>query len=161
MTVYLLFSPREEEHICTFIYTKENGKIISYSFDEEYIVKTDESTIKDFKQLEDAYPAKAKPKKGKKPENNPVLIKKDYPDVKQALFFLEGTLTDYNENIPAHKKLPQIINPYDLDLDENELKGADMDVDFDSEVDEDELFKDLDSGDEDEAFGNYDDDYYR
>jgi len=161
MTVYLLFSPREEEHICTFIYTKEDGKIISFSFDEEYIVKTDETAIKDFKQLEEAYPAKAKPKKGKKPEDNPVLIKKDYPDVRQALFFLEGTLADFQENIPAHKKLPQIINPYDLDLDENEMQTADLDVDFDKEVDEDELFNnDLDPED-DENFGTFDDDYYR
>lgn len=159
MTVYLLFSPREEEHICTFIYTKEDGKIISYSFDEEYIVKTDETAIKDFRQLEDAYPAKAKVKKGKKPEDNPVLIKRDFPDVKAALYFLEGTLTDYQENIPAHKKLPQIINPYDLDLDENEMKATE--IEFDSEVDEDELFSDLGTEEDDENFDNYDDDLYR
>lgn len=159
MTVYLLFSPREEEHICTFIYSKENGKIQSYSFDEEYIVKTEETAIKDFKQLEDAYPAKTKPKKGKKPEDNPVLIKKDYPDIKAALYFLEGTLADFQENIPAHKKLPQIINPYDLDLDENEMKGAD--IDFDSEVGEDELFSDLDPEEDDENPDTYDDDFYR
>ncbi|MGE5458529.1 MAG: hypothetical protein ACM3RX_09260 [Methanococcaceae archaeon] len=160
MKIYFLFSNVDDEFICKYIYTSENNKVISYSYDEEYIVKSEETAIKSLDHLEEVYEAKWKGKKGTRTGQ---LIKKDYPDVKPALYYLDGTLEDFKEEIPARKRLPQIINPYDMDFDEGSedlTTMKDSHLDFDKDFDED-----LGLGDEfkdDEEPGNYDDDdFYR
>lgn len=165
MNIYFLFNYQEEEYICTYIYSNENNSIVSYSMDEDYIVKTDEPKIKSLKHLEESYSA-AKNKKGDK-QNPPQLLQKEFPDIKPALYFLEGTIEDFKEGIPARRKLPQIVNPYDLDF-EDEKDGfplyneSEMDFDDKKFKDDDDEFFDDDFGpgeEDDDGFGGdeYDD----
>lgn len=158
MNIYFVFTPEYEEMICTYIYSSEGGKIISYSIDEDYIVKNEEPAIKSLRQIEDMYAAKQK--NVKKGSEAPVLMKKEFGNINDALFFLEGTLDDFNNDVPARKKLPQIINPYDLDFDEEK----DSAYDFQGEMEDDDLFEDDEFGGDDEADDKSfddDDDYYR
>lgn len=159
MTVYLLFSPKEDEHICTYVFTSEKNKIISYSYDEEYIVKEDEPKIKSFSDLEEKYSDKGKNKKNKQA----VLIKREYPDIKDALFYLDGTLEDFNQEIKARKKLPSIINPFDMDFEEDvedfsTIGKAALDDDIDGNIEDSDFMKDFDA-DEEEDTDNYSDNY--
>lgn len=160
MVVYFLFSPKDDEHICSYIYTSEKNKLISYSYDEEYIVKTDEPKIKDFKDLEEKYSGKGKNKKSKPS----ILLKGEYPDVRDALFFLDGTLEDFKQGIKARKKLPSIINPFDLDFDEDTEDFSAMDsmdaIDLDKEIDDSEFLNEFKSEDEDEEYPDDEEDDY-
>lgn len=164
MLVLFLFKPKVNAHICSYIYTVENDHVVSYSFDEDYIVKTDENAFKDLQYVEDHY---SKIIAGMKKDSQPVMVKKEFPDIKAALFYLQGTLDDFNESIPARKRLPQIINPYDMDFDDPADEAAPFkpssysyDKDFDGGDDDEDIFDE----NEDEDFG-YDDDeedgYYK
>lgn len=161
MKVYFLFKLKNEEYICSYIYSEEHAKVFSYSFDEDYIVKTEEPTYKKLEDVETLLSKNSKSKKAK--SNNPVLEKKDFADIKQALFFLDGTHDDFKEGIHARKKLPQIITPYEMDFEEDdEMK----DEDLEDGVDEDKMFEDFKGFDEDEEddlqnFDDDDDDLYR
>lgn len=156
MVVYFLFSPKDDEHICSYIYTSEKSKLISYSYDEEYIVKTDEPKIKDFNDLEEKYSNKGKSKKSKQS----ILIKGEYPDVKDALFFLDGTMEDFKQGTKARKKLPPIINPFDLDFDEDTEDFSAMDsmdsINLDKEIDDNEFLDEFKS--DDDEYEEYPDD---
>ncbi len=143
METYLLFSPKANSHILTYVYVKENGKIVSYSFDEDYIVKMDEPQIKSVKDLETKF------SKGES-ENSPKLIKKEFIDLHESLFFLNGTLENFENGEKYYKKLPQIINPYDLDFDDDEIievSSPGKNVNIDDNFDDDDL---LDNSHEDE-----------
>ncbi|HEX2865399.1 MAG TPA: hypothetical protein VHO03_00075 [Ignavibacteriales bacterium] len=122
MKIYFLFKYIDEEYICNNIYAEEEGKVINYSVEEDYIVKTEDPAVKSLSQLEEMYQPKAKGKKGPKTslkqENPPKLIVKEFEDVREALYFLEDTLEDFNEDIPARRKLLPIVNPYDLDFED-------------------------------------------
>ncbi|MCU7494474.1 MAG: hypothetical protein HF314_15665 [Ignavibacteria bacterium] len=174
MKIYFLFKYIDEEYICNNIYAEEEGKVINYSVEEDYIVKTEDPAVKSLAQLEEFYQAKAKGKKTTKPaaakqtskqENPPKLVQKEFDDVKEALYFLEGTLEDFNEDIPARRKLLPIVNPYDLDFEDD---SEDFAAFGESEEDlekggffEDDDLDDFTAGeDEDEdGFGSdYDDD---
>ncbi len=158
MIVYFLFKLKNDDYICSYIYNEENSKIFSYSFDEDYIVKSDEPNYKKLEELETALLKKSKSKKAK---DTPVILeKKDFPDIKNALFFLEGSLDDFKEGIQARKKLPQIINPYDLDFEEGEEFGSLKEEDLESGVGEESLFEDFKDlpDDEDDAAETFDDD---
>jgi hypothetical protein len=164
MIVYFLFSPKDDDYICTYIYSSEKNKIISYSYDEEYIVKTDEPKVKSCKDLEDKYSDKGKTKKGKPP----ILLQGNYNDIKEALFYLDGTLENFKQLIKARKKLPPVINPFDIDFDEEEIdEFEDMGpVRIDKKVDDPDFMDEFNSSDDEnddeykDDFGDHDDDEY-
>ncbi|MGE5438868.1 MAG: hypothetical protein ACM3UR_03365 [Bacteroidota bacterium] len=179
MKIYFLFKYIDEEYICNNIYAEEEGKVINYSVEEDYIVKTEDPGVKSLSQLEENYQAKAKGKKGTKTtakqENPPKLIVKEFDDVREALYFLEDTLEDFNEDIPARRKLLPIVNPYDLDFEDDssdyssygesdadlEKEGFFEDDDAmdgfgpDEDDDEDGFGPDYDDDDEDDRYGKY------
>jgi hypothetical protein len=161
MKILMLFRSREEEFRCDYIYVAENNKVYSYSFDEDFIVKSEEKTIKDFKHLEELYPEKSKAKKTKISSLAPLLMKKEFPDAKSALYFLGGTIEDFKEGIPAHKKLPEIVNPYDFDFDE-EKDSFEKIIESDLEIDETDLLDEFDNTEDDDLENmDFDGDPYR
>lgn len=157
MVAYFLFSPKDDDYICTYIYSSEKNKIISYSYDEEYIVKTDEPKVKNFKDLEEKYSDKGKSKKGKPP----ILLQGNYNDIKEALFYLDGTLENYKQQIKARKKLPPVINPFDIDFDEEEMDDFSGmgPVELEKEVDDPDFMDEFKNDDEDENDEEYPDKY--
>jgi hypothetical protein len=166
MIVYLLFTQKDEEHICNFIYSEADGELNSYSLDEDYIVKAVETKYRSAKELDAAFHDKNKSSKAKSKDKKSQLIKKEYPDIKQALYFLGGNLEDFKQGIPAHKKLPQIVNPYDMDFEgEAENLSPVEDIIDDEEFNEDKLLDELKDFQEDEDDKNYedlnDDDFYK
>lgn len=120
MNIYFLFSNIKNEYICRYIYTKENNKVFSYSYDEGYIVKSEESTYKSLDEIEDTFKSKTSAAKNSKQSNPPKLLQKEFFDVRQSLYYLNGTLENFNEEIPARKRLPEIISPYDMDFEETD-----------------------------------------
>jgi hypothetical protein len=168
MIAFMLFTQKDDDNICNNIYSEEEGELFNYSIDEDYIVKTEETKYKSIRELELALGDKEKSKKGKGKEKKSQLVKKEFHDIKQALYFLGGSLDDFKQGIPAHKKLPQIINPYDMDFEDGETDLDSVEVDIDEkEFDEDKLFEELkdlqdneDDKDVDEPAED-DDDFYR
>lgn len=170
MKVYFLFTYIDEEYICNNIYAEEEGKVINYSVEEDYIVKAEDPAVKSLAKLEEMYEPRAKGKKGTrtaaKQENPPKLIQKEFDDVREALYFLEGTLEDFNEEIPARRKLLPIVNPYDLDFEEDKdefpvFGESDVDLEKEGFFEDDELDDfgvDGDEDEEDDFGGNFDDD---
>ncbi|MGE5429602.1 MAG: hypothetical protein ACM3QX_00905 [Syntrophomonadaceae bacterium] len=169
MKIYFLFTYIDEEYICDNIYAEEEGKVINYSVEEDYIVKAEDPAVKSLAKLEEMYQPQQKTKKsGKstaKQENPPKLIIKEFAEVRDALFFLEDTIEDFNEDIPARRKLLPIVNPYDLDFEDD---NDDYSVFGESEVDleKEGFFKDdamddfgPDEDEDDDGFGpDFDDD---
>lgn len=164
MLCYFLFRPKVNDYFCSYIYVQEAGKIVSYSFDDEYIVKSDEKTIKSFGQLEEYIADK---NRKSKTENQPLkLVQKEFPDVKAALYYLEGSLEDFNESVPARKRLPEIINPYDMDFDDTADSAdsfRDSSFKYDKDLaNDDDVFGELN---DDDGYNEYpdddDDDYYK
>ncbi|MGE5401079.1 MAG: hypothetical protein ACM3S2_11795 [Ignavibacteriales bacterium] len=167
MKIYFLFKYIDEEYICNNIYAEEEGKVINYSVEEDYIVKTEDPAVKSLSQLEEMFQTKAKGKKGtktpSKQENPPKLIVKEFDEVREALYFLEDTLEDFNEDIPARRKLLPIVNPYDLDFedDNNDYSvygESDTDLEkegFFEDDDEDGFGPDYDDDDEDDRYDKY------
>ncbi|MCX6149495.1 MAG: hypothetical protein NTX22_03105 [Ignavibacteriales bacterium] len=162
MTAYLLFTSKNDELMCNYIFAEEEIKLFSFSLEEEFIVKAEETKYKTVKELEASYSAKSKTAKSKKQRS--VIVRKEYQDIRQALYFLGSSMDDFKEGIPAHKKLPQIVNPYDMDFEE-------VDDDFDpiksnlndEEFNEDKLLdglKDFQDDDEEKNFDDLDDDEY-
>lgn len=143
MNIYFLFSSVNDEYICKYIYTKESNKIYSYSYDEGYIVKSEENVYKDLKEIEDKYISKSKKGKSGKKSLPAVVMKKEFSDVRQSLYFLHGNLDDFNNGIPARKRLPEIINPYDMDFEHTD------DFDDFGESGFEETTGDFDKSDED------------
>ncbi|MGE5496675.1 MAG: hypothetical protein ACM3Q2_01280, partial [Syntrophothermus sp.] len=113
---------------------------------------------------------------------------KEYPEARPSLYFLNGSLENFNNGIPARKRLPEVINPYDLDFDESdnldgiedgfgEDTGAlgkddyedsfDDDAGFDEDMDDEDAYKEnIDSFDddldqEDDFDDDDEDDFYR
>jgi len=164
MFAYMLFLKRDDEDICKNIYAEDEDQLFNYTLDEDYIVKSEENKYKNIKELEEAYHDKSKSQKGKKKEGKSKLIKKEYSDIKQALFFLGGTLEDFKQGIHAHKKLPQVINPYDMDFEGKEedfTPGDDVGDEFNEEKLLDDLKKFQDDDDDDKLFDDTnDDDFY-
>jgi|WetSurMetagenome_2_1015567.scaffolds.fasta_scaffold528823_2 hypothetical protein len=162
MIAFMVFTQKDDENICNNIYSEEDGELFNYFIDEDYIVKTEEPKYKNVKELELAILDKDKSKKGKSKDKKSQLIKKEFHDIRQALYFLGGNLDDFKQGIQAHKKLPQIINPYDMDFEEgdSDLNSIEVDID-DKEFDEDKLFdelKDLQDDEEDKDLDEPDDD---
>lgn len=158
MKVYFLFKLKNDNYICSYIYNEENSKIFSYSYDEDYIVKTEEPNYKKLEDIEAVFSKTSKSKKAK--DANSLLEKKDFPDIKHALFFLEGNHDDFKAGIQARKKLPQIITPYELDFEEDDKFDPIKDDDLEDGIEEEKLlegFKDL-NDDEDDIADNFDDD---
>ena len=79
------------------------------------------------------------------------------------MYFLEGSLEDFKKGIYAHKKLPQIINPYDLDFEGREedfTPDEVMEDDFNEEKLLDDLKKIQDDDEDDKLYDEPDDDFY-
>ncbi|MEI7812378.1 MAG: hypothetical protein WCJ01_08125 [Ignavibacteria bacterium] len=173
MKIYFLFSNVKNEYICKYIYTNEDKKIYSYSFDEGYIVKNEEPLIKSLKQLKEDFDAKLKtPAKSVNPM---VLEHKEFSDVKESLYFLNGSLNNFKYDISARKRLPEIISPYDFDFDEEEedtetmseagfgkkaKPDDDMDVFDDADSDDVDFYNDIMDDDKHDHFKDDDDDNY-
>ena len=163
MFAYLLFLKKDNEDICKNIYAEDEGQLFNYTLDEDYIVKAEEVKYKGVKEMEAAFSDKDKTKKGKKKESKSQLIKKEFSDIKEALYFLEGSLEDFKKGIYAHKKLPQIINPYDLDFEGREedfTPDEVMEDDFNEEKLLDDLKKIQDDDEDDKLYDEPDDDFY-
>ena len=166
MFAYLLFLKKDDEEICENIYAEEEGQLFNYSFEEDYIVKTEEVKYKNVKELEAILTGKGKTStKGKKKESKSKLIKNECQDIKQALYFLSGSLDDFKQGIHAHKKLPQIVNPYDLDFDGREDDFTPGKEEIEDEFNEEKLLNDLKSfqndDDDDKIYDDpNDDDFY-
>ncbi len=158
MKVYFLFKLKNEDYTCSYIFNEEHSKVFSYSYDEDYIVKSEESNYKKLEDVETAFSRTSKSKKSK--DANTLLEKKDFPDIKHALFFLEGNHDDFKAGIQSRKKLPKIITPYEMDFEESDEFENLKDDDLEVEAGEDNLFKEFkDFGDEeDESTDDFDDD---
>jgi hypothetical protein len=175
MNIYFLFSTVKDEYICKYIYTNESKKVFSYSYDEGYIVKNEESMLKDLSDVEAKFAAKSKGKKAPKKSSGPILIQKEFPDVRQSLFFLNGSLDNFNNGVPSRKRLPEIISPYDMDfestddfddLGERGFEETEGDFDkskvnfVDDPMEDDDIFDDsIDDDDDFDSRDAYKDDY--
>jgi hypothetical protein len=122
-----MFSGKEKK--CTQIYSYESGEVFSYSMDEDIIVKNEEPS---FDSLEDLIL-----KFAEKSLRTKSLDEKDFVSVNAALRYLNSTQTDFNAEIPHYKRLPEIVNPYDMEFgeddgydeeDESQFPGMDDDM---------------------------------
>lgn len=116
MKFYFIFSKKGEKSTCSAIYSLENGKLFSYSVEEDYIVKSDDAHIKTVEKLLEKY----------KDAKTKVLIEKEYEQPLNALLYLGASIEDFQNQIPARKRLPQIITPYDMDFEDAENSYPDI-----------------------------------
>lgn len=169
MKALFLFSQIKKEQKCKYIYAEEEGTVYNYSLDEDLIVKTEETNYLTLEEIQKDFAQKTKTKN--------ILLEQEFPNVKRALGFLGATKSDFDEGIPAFKKLPEIVAPYETEFDKtddvtyNEDKDDNLAENFtdvseeelETEIEEVDFFEDdfnIDDSEDDFDDFEYDDDKY-
>jgi hypothetical protein len=169
MKALFLFTQVKKEQKCKYIYAEEDGVVYNYSLDEDLIVKSEEQEFENLEEIKKEFAKKAKTKN--------LLVEEEFAGVKKALGFLGASKEDFDQGVPAFKKLPEIVSPYETEFDKSEdltynensddsLAGSFSDVsedELESEIEEVDFFEDdfnIDDNEDDFDDFEYDDDKY-